>query len=80
VNTNDFERLPVGHVIRMGVFEFKRVNLSYWKMSASAAFTPEDMEAVLRLLQSEESNLVFLSLLERSNKMPPLPDRVVSHE
>nr|DAR36225.1 MAG TPA: hypothetical protein [Caudoviricetes sp.] len=64
----------------MGVFEFKRVNLSYWKMSASAAFTPEDMEAVLRLLQSEESNLVFLSLLERSNKMPPLPDRVVSHE
>ena len=79
MNTNDFKSLPVGRTIRVGVFEFKKVNPSYWKMSASAAFTPGDMETVLRFLQSEKSDLAILNLLDKSSKMPPYPDGAVSH-
>lgn len=74
MNTNDFKTLPVGHVIRTGVFEFKKVNPSYWKMSASASFTPGDMETVLRFLQSEKSDLAILNLLDRGRQTPPRKD------
>lgn len=80
MNVNDFKTLPVGQVIRTGIFEFKKVNPSYWKMSARASFTPGDMETVLRFLQSEKSDLAILNLLDKSSKMPPYPDRAVSHE
>lgn len=80
MNVNDFKTLPVGQVIRTGIFEFKKVNLSYWKMSALASFTPGDMETVLRFLQSEKSDLAILNLLDKSSKMPPYPDGAVSHE
>nr|DAO25769.1 MAG TPA: hypothetical protein [Caudoviricetes sp.] len=49
-------------------------------MSASASFTPGDMETVLRFLQSEKSDLAILNLLDKSSKMPPYPDGAVSHE
>lgn len=80
MNVSDFKTLPVGQVIRTGIFEFKKVNLSYWKMSAPASFTPGDMETVLRFLQSEKSDLAILNLLDKSSKMPPYPDGAVSHE
>lgn len=80
MNVNDFKTLPVGHVIRTGIFEFKKVNPFYWKMSTSASFTPGDMETVLRFLQSEKSDLAILNLLDKSSKMPPYPNGAISHE
>lgn len=79
MDTNDFKSFPVGHVIRLGIFEFKKVNLSYWKMSASASCTSRDVETVLHLLQYEKSDLSILNLLDRGRQMPPAPERTPSH-
>ena len=79
MDTNDFKSLPVGHVIRLGIFEFKKVNLSYWKMSALVSCTSRDVETVLHLLQSEKSDLSILNLLDRGRQMPPAPERTPPH-
>lgn len=77
MNINDLESLPVGWVIKTGVFELKKVNPSYWRMSTSASFTSGDTETVLRLL--EGSGFATLSFLEKGSKMPP-PGRTSTHE
>lgn len=79
MDINGFKALPVGHVIRLGIFEFKKVNLSYWKMSASASCTSRDVETVLHLLQSEKSDLSILNLLDRGRQMPPASEGTLSH-